>query len=368
MNICLFGDGLTALTLAKALINKNFKVFMYYEESRNLPIQNRTIGVSSNNLDFLQKNIIKINKNLFWNIYDIEIYSDKEIKKKILNFKSQNNKLFCILKNSDLIKLLNKSLSKSKNFKKFKINKNYPHSKIFPNRKFQLFINCDGNNEISNKYFYKKFLKNYESTAYASTINHNKIDNRKAIQIFTKYGPLAFLPISESQTSLVYSIKNKSITNFNKLSEKQFEKLILKNNKNYKIKSFNKLETFKLNSKILRNYYYNNILAFGDMLHQIHPLSGQGFNMTLRDIKILLNLIKQKQSLGLQIDESIFQEFENKTKHLNFLFASGNDFIYEFFNYNNNLNFPSKKILSYFNNNKLFKNLAIKYADQGLII
>ena len=82
MNICLFGDGLTALTLAKALINKNFKVFMYYEESRNLPIQNRTIGVSSNNLDFLQKNIIKINKNLLWNIYDIEIYSDKEIKKK----------------------------------------------------------------------------------------------------------------------------------------------------------------------------------------------------------------------------------------------------------------------------------------------
>ena len=29
-----------------------------------------------------------------------------------------------------------------------------------------------------------------------------------------------------------------------------------------------------------------NILAFGDMLHQIHPLSGQGFNMALRDIKV----------------------------------------------------------------------------------
>ena len=104
------------------------------------------------------------------------------------------------------------------------------------------------------------------------------------------------------------------------------------------------------------------------MLHQIHPLSGQGFNMTIRDIKILLNLIKQIQSLGLQIDESIFQEFENKTKHLNFLFASGNDFIYEFFNFSNNLNFPSKKILNFFNNNRLFKNLAIKYADKGLII
>ena len=60
MNICLFGDSLTALTLAKALINKNFKVFMHYEESRKLSIQNRTIGISSDNLDFLQKKIIKV--------------------------------------------------------------------------------------------------------------------------------------------------------------------------------------------------------------------------------------------------------------------------------------------------------------------
>ncbi len=66
-------------------------------------------------------------------------------------------------------------------------------------------------------------------------------------------------------------------------------------------------------------------------MHQIHPLSGQGFNMSIRDIKIFLNLIKDKNSLGLPIDNSIYEEFENKTKYINFLFASGNDFIYEFF-------------------------------------
>ena len=55
----------------------------------------------------------------------------------------------------------------------------------------------------------------------------------------------------------------------------------------------------------------------------------------LRDIKVLLNLMENKESLGLPIDHSMYQEFENKTKHLNFLFASGNDFIYEFFNSDN---------------------------------
>ena len=40
-------------------------------------------------------------------------------------------------------------------------------------------------------------------------------------------------------------------------------------------------------------------MAFGDSLHKIHPLAGQGFNMTLRDIKILSNIIQNRIDLGL---------------------------------------------------------------------
>ena len=367
MNVCLLGDGLISLTLAKTLINNKIKVFMHYENGKKPSKQVRTIGISSSNLDFLQKTIIKIKKKIIWEIKEIEIYNNKN--QKILDFNNSNKKLFSIIKNNDLYELLAASLKKNKNFKKIKIcNKSF-YNKIIHNKKFDLIINCDGTNEISKKYFYKKILKNYESTAYVSIINHNEVSNKKAVQIFTEYGPLAFLPISKTQTSIVFSIKNKSINNYLKLSEEEFEKLIIKNNKEYKINSINKLETFKLNLKILRNYYYKNILSFGDMLHQIHPLSGQGFNMTLRDIKVLFNLIKEKENLGLPIDSSIYQEFENRTRHLNFLFAYGNDFIYEFFNYDNYyLNSFSKKILNYFNNNKLFNNLAVKYADRGLII
>jgi len=126
---------------------------------------------------------------------------------------------------------------------------------------------------------------------------------------------------------------------------------------------------FKLKSKTLRNYYNKNILAFGDMLHQIHPLSGQGFNMALRDIKVFLNLLIDKENLGLPIDHYIYQQFENKTKHLNFMFSSANDFIYEFFNYDNFYLKPfSKKLFNYLNNNKLFNKLAVQYADKGLMI
>ena len=55
----------------------------------------------------------------------------------------------------------------------------------------------------------------------------------------------------------------------------------------YKIKKIEKVNFFELKSFNLRSYHYENILAFGDLLHKIHPLAGQGFNMTIRDIIIL---------------------------------------------------------------------------------
>ena len=72
MNVCLIGDSLISLALANTLINKKIKVFMYYENNRKIPNDNRTIGRSSDSLDFIQKKIVKINKNLIWEINKIE--------------------------------------------------------------------------------------------------------------------------------------------------------------------------------------------------------------------------------------------------------------------------------------------------------
>ena len=89
MNICLIGDSLTSLALAQNLINKNIKVFVYYKKSSNSGSQSRTIGISKNNFDFFNKEIIKFKKNIFWKIKRIEIYSEKLKDEKILSF--QNN-------------------------------------------------------------------------------------------------------------------------------------------------------------------------------------------------------------------------------------------------------------------------------------
>ena len=87
--------------------------------------------------------------------------------------------------------------------------------------------------------------------------------------------------------------------------------------------------------------------------------------MTIRDIRDLSNIIDLKLKSGLEVDNSICVDFQNMTRHKNYLFSRGIDFIYEFFNLetkmNNNIISNTVRILG--KNkflNRTFKNVANK--------
>ena len=270
MNICIIGDGLTSLSLAKTLINKKINVHIYHKKIMNNFSLSRTIGISKNNLDFFEKEILVIPKKIIWKINNIEIFFEKLKKVKILNFENKKNDLFYMIKNQELSKLLAKKLSKNKYFKKTVIKEKNFYEKLLKKKHYDLIINCDQNNPISKKYFIKKIDKDYRNLAYTTILDHDRIDNNSAIQIFTNLGPIAFLPISNTRTSVVCSIdiKNK------RFNDSVILDLINKHNPKFKIKKTLKFSTFELKLSNLRNYYHNNILAFGDLLHKIHPLAG----------------------------------------------------------------------------------------------
>ena len=355
MKVCILGASLSSLTLAKALVNQKINVDIIIQKKSIEINKTRTIGLSQSNLDYFNRNIINIEK-IVWNLKEIEIYSDNLGQESLIDFKNNSKNLFAILKNFKLYELLEKNLSKNKYFKKVYINKN-----ISTFKKYNLVINTDYKNPITKKYFSKKIIKKYNSCAYTTTIKHDKILNNTAIQIFTKYGPLAFLPISNKETSIVYSINNKALK-----KKENINKLIQSYNMKYKIKNIDKLEIFELKAVSLRSYFNDKILAFGDLIHRVHPLAGQGFNMTVRDIIFLIKIIKNKIDLGLPLDKSINIEFEKKTRHKNFIFFNGVDLIYEFFNLESKLqgNLLSKSIQLIGKNQGLNKFLT-NIADQG---
>ncbi|MDA9853187.1 FAD-dependent monooxygenase [Candidatus Pelagibacter sp.] len=362
MNVCIIGEGLTALSLAKSLINKKINVHYYHKNRNGNFLSNRTIGISKSNFEFFKEKIFQISKNNYWKINRIEIYTDKVDTENLLKFENDKNVLFYIIKNDELLTLLKSNLIKSKFFKRIILKKNI-NEETLNKKKYDLIINCDANNFLAKKYFTKKITKNYYNLAYTTILKHKKIENNTATQIFTKQGPIAFLPISSTETSVVYSvdIKNKKFDN------RDIIDLINKNNPKYKINKIDKLNSFELSSSNLRNYYHKNILAFGDLLHRVHPLAGQGFNMTIRDLKILTKIIEGKIELGMQLDSLILDEFEKKTKDKNFVFSKAIDLIYESFNLDKKVQNKSfRKVFKSIGKNKNLNNYFIKLADTGM--
>ena len=354
MKICIIGNGLVSLTLASVLIQKDIFVDIYSTNKNNLYDQSRTLGISKSNIDYFNSKIININK-ILWEINCIKIYTEKNYRKELLKFDNNNNQIFSTVRNYQLQKLLFKNLKKNKfiNFKNnFGIDRN----------KYKLVINSDSTHPFMEKFFSNRIEKNYNSYAYTTMIIHKKIKNNTAFQNFTKNGPIAFLPISDTETSIVYSLKS-----IKKNSIFEMDDLIKKYNTIYSIKKISNWNSFKLKSSNLRNYYNENVLAFGDLLHKIHPLAGQGFNMSLRDIKLLSDLIDKKINLGLDLDSSLCKEFQKKSKSKNFIFSSGIDWIYELFNLENKINFNLlNKSINFIGNNKVVNTFIKNFADSGI--
>tara|TARA_Y100001970_G_scaffold153026_1_gene187449 strand:- start:7682 stop:8761 length:1080 start_codon:yes stop_codon:yes gene_type:complete len=356
MKVCIIGDGLVSYTLAQVLTQKELAVDILASKKDNKYDKTRTLGISKSNIDYLNDEKIDLGK-ISWKIKKIKIYTEKNSKDEILKFDNYNQ-IFSIIKNYDLYKLLKKKLKKNK-FIKFK---NIVNSKEIISQDYKLIINCNPNHYFTKKFFSNKIYKDYNSFAYTSIIDHKRvINNNTAFQNFTNNGPIAFLPISEKQTSIVYSMRTKD-----KKSNFDIKNFIKKYNPIYSITNINDYNFFKLRSSHLRKYYKDHILAFGDLLHKIHPLAGQGFNMSLRDIKILSDLIDKRINLGLDLDKSICNEFEKKSRSTNYLFSTGIDWIYELFNFESKISSNLiRNSVNIVGKNTTINSFFKKFADNG---
>jgi 2-octaprenyl-6-methoxyphenol hydroxylase len=359
MKVCIIGDGLVSLTLANVLIQKELKVDIISSKKNNKYDKSRTLGISKSNIDYFNKKIMNVEK-ISWEIKNIKIFTENYSNEEVLKFKNSDSQIFSIIKNYQLQQLLLNNLKKSKLIKF----KNIITYQGINKQKYKLIINCNPKHQITKKFFSNKIEKNYNSCAYTAIISHKKMAfNNTAFQNFTNNGPIAFLPISSTKTSVVYSFRGR------KKNSLDFKNLVKKYNPVYSITKINDHNCFELKSSNLRKYYKDNILAFGDLLHKIHPLAGQGFNMSLRDINLLSDLIDEKVDLGLDIDNSICHEFQKNSRDKNYIFSTGIDLIYELFNFESKINSKLiSKSINTIGKNKIINSLFKNLADIGLRI
>ena len=82
--------------------------------------------------------------------------------------------------------------------------------------------------------------------------------------------------------------------------------------------------------------------------------------MTIRDIKSLSSILDENIKLGIDDGEIIAQKFQQKNKHLNYMYGLGIDALNSFFKLDGKLeNNLSKSIFRILRNNKLLNKYAI---------
>ena len=384
--ICIIGSGLTALTIAYLLSKFKLRIDIVEQVSNKKKINPTKLALSQNSLDqlcsFGLKNIQKksnvVNKIHLHDSYSsISLKNDLEFsapKKEALAYIIDSNSLFLditkkikFLRNINILRKDILSINENNFF-------NEVTFKNLTKENYSLIIFASMNNlSLLSKFKLRKVIdKPYKEKAYVFNLFHKKIDNKSAMQFFLKDGPLAFLPVSNSETSVIWSIKNNSVN----------EKIV--NNKKDLLKFFNihfkelfkeiilisKLQKYNLNYNFNKLIDSKRILLFGDIANKIHPIAGQGWNMTLRNIFSLIKVIKHSQNLGFEIGNDIFiKEYLNEVNSNNFIFSSLIDGVREIFDIKNTTYASLRKnVLVNLNQNVFIKKNLIDLANKGLFI
>ena len=118
-----------------------------------------------------------------------------------------------------------------------------------------------------------------------------------------------------------------------------------------------------------RTYYKNDILILGEGLHTVHPVAGQGFNLVLRDINKLTELLKYYTGLGMSISSTpVLEDFTNNRKSENIITGIGIDLTHNFFKKNKLLDPFKETILKNISKNNTLKKISKFISNQGLSI
>ena len=210
--------------------------------------------------------------------------------------------------------------------------------------------------------------KDYKELALTTIIKHNsKIEN--VSQFFLKEGPFAILPFHKKMFSIVWSVS----TSFFQENNKNFKKIL--NNKinillnNYSPKNLGTIQSFPIYLNLKTKYFKKKVLILGDGLHVVHPLAGQGFNLFLRDIKKLYELLSKTLKLGLLIkDTHLLKDFYYSRKSENNILGLGINLTNVFFKDNKYFSSIKKVILKNINNFEFIKKIIQSISDKGISV
>ncbi|MFV1983217.1 MAG: UbiH/UbiF/VisC/COQ6 family ubiquinone biosynthesis hydroxylase [Thiohalomonadales bacterium] len=144
----------------------------------------------------------------------------------------------------------------------------------------------------------------YPQDALVTWVKTEKSHQHTAWQRFMPDGPLAFLPLQNGFSSIVWSSTPEHIQQLLQFSDEEFRSVLTKafSSRLGQVVENGPRARFPLRYFVAEHYIKPRLALIGDAAHTMHPLAGQGVNVGIQDVAalsgILLEAKLQKKDLG----------------------------------------------------------------------
>lgn len=133
----------------------------------------------------------------------------------------------------------------------------------------------------------------YEQTAIICNVTPEEDHQGQAFERFTDSGPLAVLPLGEKRCSVVWTVKRELADSIMNLDDENFL-LRLQEHFGYRLGRLlmaGRRSSYPLFRVRARQQLARRLVVLGNAAHSLHPVAGQGFNLSLRDVAALAEVM-----------------------------------------------------------------------------
>ncbi len=148
----------------------------------------------------------------------------------------------------------------------------------------------------------------YGQTALVTTIKSSLPHNNVAFERFTESGPLAILPTNDEECAIVWTRKHEQAKELMSVSEADFI-ASLQACFGYQLGELSlsaPRRAFPLSLIRAESMVSGRTVIIGNAVHQLHPVAGQGFNLGIRDVMQLAEMLIDQQQKNADLGESDF--------------------------------------------------------------
>ena len=179
----------------------------------------------------------------------------------------------------------------------------------------RLVIACDGaRSPLRQAAGIGMIVHAYDQSGIVATLGLERDHFGVAEEHFLPSGPFATLPLLGKRCSIVWTERNEAVKTYLSLSPEEFvAEIEHRFGLRYgTITLLDKPKAFPLRVGLAREFVKPRLALVGDAAHLVHPISGQGLNLGLRDVAALAELVIEALRLGLDCGRmTVLKDYES---------------------------------------------------------